>query len=586
MPNMSTLAFRRDFILFPLMFKTLFIQDEIVMWTPNQNEPGSSLASSSAAQPLVHGKRQRVEAASSELQAKRACPPDHVSSAHATIDFSQVADLRTTPQTIDFLKKNSALINDLPPSPVFDCLKDLCVCVVNKDLAAATAILKSHLLSNETFFNAAQQPIDDLLLNFYHSDYSSWAMSLLLLAADKVTSLVLEDIYTGNKWTREPLAPIDTVMSAIALMLRYNPTITRVKLKGTFFLRQAQSLQVLLHPENGLTTLELSVTRRYFDMGVYENFFRALAAHPSLQWLDLYGTSLTVEGITALANALQVNSCLTTLGLGLSVDGDVPQTQAVSRLLAQASNLQSLDFSYNKLSDEGAEVFAAGLKQCSTLQHLHLDGLEGSPHVRITLFSVLKYLSLESLSFKGCGDDIQNYSDTDAEALALAESLAVTTSLRSLNLDNYVFDDYDSGITHIMEALRIDDSPVVSLNLGSSTIHYSGAVEIAETLKVNTSLTSLALSKPGLGLEGMTVIRTALEGHNNALVELEFFENSGLNCGEERKIETILARNENNRRLQSRSLFFMLLPQLFFSSSADSGSSSREENSIRPASPQ
>ena len=198
--------------------------------------------------------------------------------------------------------------------------------------------------------------------------------------------------------------------------------------------------------------------------------------------LDLYASFIGDSGASNLAEALEVNSSLTTLDLGDNEIGD-SGALSLSEALKVNSSLTQLSLCNNLIYSSGASSLAEALKVNSSLTQLGLRD--------------------NNIGASG--------------ASSIAEALKVNSSLTTLGLPwNGIG---DSGANSLSEALEVNSS-LTQLGLFHNDIGDSGASSIAEALKVNSSLTQLDLRDNNIGDSGKEALADALK--SNVKIDLPF----------------------------------------------------------------
>jgi NLR family CARD domain-containing protein 3 len=190
--------------------------------------------------------------------------------------------------------------------------------------------------------------------------------------------------------------------------------------------------------------------------------------------LNHYGRgTYTAEGITAIADALLVNSTLTKLSLA-----------------------------QNKLEEAGTKAICEALEQNMTLKELDIrqefwigsntGGSAGAKHVAKMVRVNGGLTSLNLSSNELCGLHKDGCGTYTAEGIAaIADALRVNGGLTSLDLSNNAL----CGVTRF-----------------GGTYTAEGITAIADALRVNGALTECDLSHNGLGEEGKASIRFAAQG--------------------------------------------------------------------------
>ena len=300
----------------------------------------------------------------------------------------------------------------------------------------------------------------------------------------------------------------------------------------------------------------------------------------SFKILDISWNKIDYEGATALAEALKVNTTLTTLNISYNNIDDEGAT-ALAAALGKDGNktLTTLNITYNNIGDEGATALAEALKENKTLTTLDISGndigVEGATALAaalkvnktlITLNIILCKIGAEGAKAfaKALGKDgnrilttlnIDDNNITDAGISALAEALGVggNTSLKYLyisrndigveggtalaaalgkdgnttltTLNIYYNNIGDEGATAFAEALGVGgNTALTTLDISRNNITDAGISALAEGLKVNTALTNINISYNRIGHAGAAALAEAVGG-NTSLKELNISNN-------------------------------------------------------------
>ena len=217
------------------------------------------------------------------------------------------------------------------------------------------------------------------------------------------------------------------------------------------------------------------------DLGLCTNFFPAPLAVRQIgsltSFVNVHFNSIGAEGANSLAEALRVNTSLSSLNLHSNSIGD-KGADSLAMALRINTSLCSLDLSANSICAEGAKSLAQAL---------------------------IDNTSLSSFAF--------SYNRIGAEgANSLAQALRVNASLSSLNLScNSIC---AQGANSLAKALGVNTS-LSSLDLSHNSIGNEGASALAQALTVNTSLSSLILKHNSIGDEGANSLAEALRGNTS-----------------------------------------------------------------------
>ena len=239
-----------------------------------------------------------------------------------------------------------------------------------------------------------------------------------------------------------------------------------------------------------------------------------------------------IKDVTALADALRVNTTLRSLTLSLYIE-HTDGIKALADALRVNTTLTTLDFSDSCIGDYGAVVLADALQVNKTLTTLGLGRIDIGADGATALAGALQVNA--TLTTLGLGGN-----DIGADgATVLADALQVNTTLATLDLsDNDIGAD---GATTLADALQVNTT-LTTLALYGNNIGDTGAAVLADVLKVNRTLTALALYGNNIGDTGAAALADTLT-HNTTLTRLDLGYIQDWNY----KINGLL---EKNRRLK------------------------------------
>ncbi|XP_067039167.1 NLR family CARD domain-containing protein 3-like [Acropora muricata] len=224
------------------------------------------------------------------------------------------------------------------------------------------------------------------------------------------------------------------------------------------------------------------------DFGLFTNFLPGLGEYPRTplavrqnrslsSFLNVHYNFIGAEGANSLAEALRVNTSLSSLNLHSNSIGD-EGAGSLAMALRVNTSLYSLDLSANSICAEGANSLAQALRVNASLSSL----------------------------------DLYRNSIGDEGANSLAQALRVNISLSSLDLSRSSIG--VEGANSLAQALRVNTS-LSSLDLSRNFIGSQGASALAQALRVNTSLSSLILKDNSIGDEGANSLAEALRGNTS-----------------------------------------------------------------------
>eukprot|EP00163_Fabomonas_tropica_P009757 TRINITY_DN1963_c1_g2_i1.p1 TRINITY_DN1963_c1_g2~~TRINITY_DN1963_c1_g2_i1.p1 ORF type:complete len:609 (+),score=128.23 TRINITY_DN1963_c1_g2_i1:262-2088(+) len=223
-----------------------------------------------------------------------------------------------------------------------------------------------------------------------------------------------------------------------------------------------------------------------------EALFLALCDNHSVTQLDISALSginrnhIGQRGADALGECLSKNRSLLSLGINMNGIG-IEGAQSLSRGLAGNKVLVRLDLSGNNLTAEGVEAFCGAL-----------------PSTR---------LSQVNLSRNNIGDEGVEH---------VAEALLSHDHMSSLDLSHNGIT--EAGIGALAMMIHKGRNTVATLNLSHNSLGAKGAIELAESLKLDQSLKSLNLSHNDIVGEALDRIGHALSD-NLVLSRIELNNN-------------------------------------------------------------
>ena len=292
------------------------------------------------------------------------------------------------------------------------------------------------------------------------------------------------------------------------------------------------------------------------DVDQFETFFQALTFNSTVSSLKLCGWQLGIKVINSLAEALRVNTSLSSLTLSsknfisakgvnslvqfLGVNTSLPSLElhddsigdkgansfhvsigaeganSLAQALRVNTSLSSLELHDDSIGDKGANSFAQALRVNTSLSSLilsHTSIRDQGANSFAQALEVNTSLSSLALSFNSFYNEGAN---------SLAQALRVNTSLSSLSLVCCLIG--DEGANSLAQALRVNTS-LLSLDLSFNSFYNEGANSLAQALRVNTSLSSLSLVRCFIGDEGANSLAQAIRV-NTSLLSLDLRLNS------------------------------------------------------------
>ncbi|XP_044170560.1 NLR family CARD domain-containing protein 3-like [Acropora millepora] len=360
-------------------------------------------------------------------------------------------------------------------------------------------------------------------------DEGAKSISEALRVNTSLTSLVLDWNSIGGEGAK-----------SLFETLRVNTSLTSLDLShNSIHDEGAKSLSEALRVNTSLTSLVLD-WNSIRDEGA-KSLSEALGVNTSLTFLGLDWNSIGGEGAKCLSEALRVNTSLTSLNLSHTSIGD-EGAKSISEALRVNTSLTSLDLSHNSFHDEGAKSLSEALRVNTSLTSLDLShtyiGDEGANSLFEALranfliplvlgWIIILYEGVKSLSETLRGNTsltslVLDWNSIHDEGVkSLSEALRVNTSLTSLDLSHTSIG--DEGANSLSEALRV--SFLIYFVWGWINVLYEGVKSLSETLRGNTSLTSLVLDWNSIRDEGVKSLSEALRV-NTSLTSLDLSHTS------------------------------------------------------------
>ena len=244
----------------------------------------------------------------------------------------------------------------------------------------------------------------------------------------------------------------------------------------------------------------------------------ALKVNTKLTTLNISANNIGVAGAQALAEALKVNTTLTSLNMSMNNIG-YAGAEALANALGKDGNrtLTTLNINYNNIGVEGAIAIAEALKENTTLTTLNIGGnYIGDVGIQFLAEALKVNTRLTTL-------DISGTRIGDGGMKDLADALKVNTTLRTLDISNSNIG--AEGVIVLASALK-DNKTLRTLDISYNNIGVAGAQALADMLKENKKLTKLDIIKTSIGVEGVKAITEALgKDGNNTLLELYISRN-------------------------------------------------------------
>ena len=264
-----------------------------------------------------------------------------------------------------------------------------------------------------------------------------------------------------------------------------------------------------------------------------------LSCNTSLEELDIHNSNLSLRTILHLASVLRVNTMLKMLNIGMC---NIQSSDSVHLAKALEENtttqLQTLDLWDNPIGSEGAVAFADMLATNKSLANFNMSkcSIQGEGAVCLAKAmeknSTVRYFSIRCNPIGSEG------------AVAFADMLATNNSLAKLDMSVCIIQ--AKGAVCLAKAMEknftlrdldINDNPIgpegavafasmlatnknqclETLKLKDDSVGVEGALELIESLKHNTTLEELVLSKKLLSMEkfkppSLSTLDKTLEG--------------------------------------------------------------------------
>ncbi|CAF3664402.1 unnamed protein product [Rotaria sordida] len=143
--------------------------------------------------------------------------------------------------------------------------------------------------------------------------------------------------------------------------------------------------------------------------------------------------------------------------------------------------------------------------------------------------------------------DLGSNSITSKGASVLADALKYNTTLEELDFHNNRISDL--GVYSLAKVLSASDSILKALGLGSNGITDNGAEYLAEMLKINRTITWLALAGNQIGDYGVKLLANTLAYQNTSLLVLSLHVNKSISDVSVDIIINMLQHNKSLKKL-------------------------------------
>jgi hypothetical protein len=200
-----------------------------------------------------------------------------------------------------------------------------------------------------------------------------------------------------------------------------------------------------------------------------------------------------------------------TLDLSQKLGGDRPTVRRVLvAVVANASELRTLNLSQNKLDAEDARALAPTLMKTTALKNCSLlkNSLDVESATMLAKIGTEKGIMLSGMKRDQTVAEFNGQGLQPADAILIGSDLQFMAVVTTLDLFNNNIG--PEGAIAIAEALKVN-AVVTTLALRGNSIGDEGAKAIAEALKVNAVLTLVDLSYNSIGDDGAKAIAEALK---------------------------------------------------------------------------
>ena len=252
----------------------------------------------------------------------------------------------------------------------------------------------------------------------------------------------------------------------------------------------------------------------------------------NLKHINLRNLQLFDDGAWAFATFLQANSTIESIDFSFNNISDHGM-QAIGHCISQIKNLQTLKLNGNGFGYDGCRYLQKSLKESKTINHLEISGNRcGDDGAEVISQMITFHESIKVLYFDS------NYVGNDG-CIVLAEALLKNRTLHILSLSGNKI--YPAGIERLCESLYYNKT-LRHLSLNNNPLGPNGAMAIGKLLFHNKSITYLDISSTdmmrGRLKTGLKAINFSLTSKNRALKHL-VLSNNGMH--EDDAEETALA---------------------------------------------
>ena len=396
----------------------------------------------------------------------------------------------------------------------FSCCTNLCLtnCNIGDDIGAL-----NNLALLESF---------DVSVNGI-SDSGATAVSNNIKNCHKLQNLNMSFNHIGNSGAMALAESLHLLINLKKLDLSYNLIGDEGAIAVTRAIKDFQDFEFLLWnhriTKEGVGTvtdlkpdIELKIhVLNLMDMSVAMLDILAANIGDDSEQLEVFMNleEVNLEGCDFLAFVDGIKHCseLQTLHLEGSNIGSTG-AQALANLIKHNPNLLTLNLGENSIGPCGAKVLADGLKYCTNLQVLNLCensicscDTDGSTDGINALTDCLKHcIKLQTLNL--------DYNEIGVGAMALSDSLQHCSNLQTLHLDGNEID--TDGAKALADGLK-HCTNLQTLALNWNEIGTDGARALADGLKHCTNLQTLALNWNEIGTDGARALAYGLKHCTN-----------------------------------------------------------------------
>jgi Ran GTPase-activating protein (RanGAP) involved in mRNA processing and transport len=271
---------------------------------------------------------------------------------------------------------------------------------------------------------------------------------------------------------------------------------------------------VRLFASNDFTTCRLMIS-------INKQFYRIVSnIIPILPEINFYSTTFKLQKNNGLEKILRETKNITTLKLK-GIINDCNLVESIADYLERNSTLRTLDLSYNMCikTPTTINIIAQALKSNSTLTELNLKKTRFYTYDIVEVLKINTTLTILNLSYTSICEEMLaetlkinttlttlDLSHTGIWGEILAEAMKINTTLRTLYVNHNKID--SPGMTEIAEALKY--SKLTTIDISYNNVGHNTAKAIAESLKTNTTLTTLMLNNTRMHSSEIVVIAKAL----------------------------------------------------------------------------